>query len=111
MTNGTRTQTGVVRPYPRPGRWVEQAACRVVNPDVFYDRRPNFTAAARDICADCLVQAECLDYALACESLDPYGGHGIWGGLTGKERNRLRRQLNNDSTTQPQPQPQHLESA
>lgn len=89
---------GVVRPYPPRGRWVERAACRGADPAVFY---PTATGPAsktalapiRDICASCPVAAECLDYALACEDLDPYGGHGIWAGLTGKERNRLRQQL------------------
>lgn len=94
-----------IRAYPRRGRWVEQAACRCVDTNIFYDRRPNFAATARAICAECPVQFECLDYAIACESLDPYGAHGIWAGLDRRQRNALRKQLTN---TQPNPT---LESA
>lgn len=107
MSNGIRTETGVVRAYPAAGDWTRRAACRVVDTEVFYDGRSNFIATARGICADCPVQFECLDYALACESLDPYGGHGVWAGLTGRERNAIRRTQPDNGTTQPN----HLESA
>ena len=39
---------------------------------------------AKAVCARCLVQAECLDFALRVH--EP---HGIWGGLTEAERRRL----------------------
>jgi WhiB family redox-sensing transcriptional regulator len=40
---------------------------------------------AKDICANCPVQEDCLDWAM--EQQEPYG---IWGGLTARERDRLR---------------------
>lgn len=40
---------------------------------------------ARVVCANCPVQEECLDWAM--EQREPYG---IWGGLTPRERERLR---------------------
>jgi len=43
--------------------------------------------SAKDICRRCPVRNECLQYAL-----DRKESHGIWGGLTTKERNKLRKQ-------------------
>jgi WhiB family redox-sensing transcriptional regulator len=37
------------------------------------------------VCARCLVRAECLDYALADRELV-----GVWGGLSVRERARVR---------------------
>lgn len=89
------------RMWPDAGSWIRRALCRQVEPELFYanhnkgrgERDSNAVAAARAICSRCPVAAECLDYALACEDLDPYGGHGVWAGLTGQERNLLRRRL------------------
>jgi WhiB family transcriptional regulator, redox-sensing transcriptional regulator len=41
-------------------------------------------ARAKQICAQCAVQRDCLDFALRVR--EP---HGIWGGLTESERRRL----------------------
>jgi WhiB family transcriptional regulator, redox-sensing transcriptional regulator len=45
------------------------------------------TASAKNICNSCPVQLDCLSYAMYHE---PYG---IWGGLTEREREQLRRKL------------------
>ncbi len=43
-------------------------------------------AAAKEICFRCPVMQDCLDYAMT------YGeSFGIWGGMTTRERNKLRR--------------------
>lgn len=101
---GVRDNFGVIRPYPMPGSWIDRGACLSLDPDIFYPHHVGYARAARSICSRCPVAAECLDYALACEALDPYGGHGIWAGLSGKERNRLRdqiRQQQHPSTGEP----------
>lgn len=41
--------------------------------------------AAKKLCGICPARAACLEYALIANEQ-----HGIWGGLTAKERNRLR---------------------
>lgn len=41
-------------------------------------------ARAKEICRTCVVQKECLDYALSIR--EP---HGIWGGLNEAERRQL----------------------
>jgi WhiB family redox-sensing transcriptional regulator len=40
----------------------------------------------RELCATCPVRVECLEYALADESLT-----GLWGGTTDTERRMIRR--------------------
>jgi hypothetical protein len=74
-----------------PGRgWRARAACRGVDPELFFPAaergpvRAVQVAAAKAVCAGCPVRAECLDEALA---RIPYG---IAGGLTENERRRLR---------------------
>lgn len=68
--------------------WMAQAACRQHPPDTFYPLPTDIhtQAAAKRICATCPVQTYCLKYAL--EHDEP---HGIWGGLTPRERRNLQR--------------------
>ena len=69
--------------------WQVRAACRGPNTDVFYppstpERKKDQLkreSRAKAICARCEVRQECLDYALGIK--EP---HGIWGGLTERER-------------------------
>lgn len=69
--------------------WMGRAACRDVDPELFYataEHGPLLeeqTAAAKAVCAGCPVRAECLAWAL--ERLP----HGVAGGLTEHERRRL----------------------
>jgi WhiB family redox-sensing transcriptional regulator len=66
--------------------WYEQAACRGTNADCFFPEKGGSTRAAKRICQTCQVTAECLDYAL-----DNDERFGIWGGLSERERRRLKR--------------------
>jgi hypothetical protein len=72
--------------------WRERAACRAgLDPDLFFPAAESGAArdaqvrAAKAVCARCPVRSECLDEALV---RIPYG---IAGGLTERERQRLRR--------------------
>ena len=65
--------------------WREQAACRTVEPDVFFPERGESVAAAKRVCAGCPVRDECLEFAE--ETLQKFG---VWGGLSERQR-RLRR--------------------
>lgn len=63
-------------------KWQEQAACRdVEDPDIFFPERGGSSKAARALCADCPVRAECLEYALA-----NHEDFGIWGGTSPRDR-------------------------
>jgi WhiB family redox-sensing transcriptional regulator len=67
--------------------WRQRAACRGVDPDVFYPVSDEEAEAAKAICAQCTVREACLEYALANRERD-----GVWGGATERERRRLIRQ-------------------
>ena len=66
--------------------WYEKAACLDKDADCFFPEKGGSTRAAKRICQTCSVQAECLDYAL--ENDERFG---IWGGLSERERRRLKR--------------------
>jgi len=65
--------------------WMADAACRGVDPDLFYPTRHGSAHEAKEVCRGCPVRADCLQHALA------YGEkHGIWGGLSEKQRRKAR---------------------
>ena len=72
---------------PEERRWQEQANCLGVDPDLFFPERGASTKEAKAVCRGCEVRAECLEYAL-CHGEK----FGIWGGLSERERRRVRRQ-------------------
>ena len=66
-------------------RWRELAACRGAGLDLFFPERGESAEPARRVCAACPVRQPCLDYAITNRIT-----HGIWGGLTERERRALR---------------------
>ncbi len=66
--------------------WQERALCAQTDPEAFFPEKGGSTREAKKICAQCPVRAECLEYALANDER-----FGIWGGLSERERRRLRR--------------------
>lgn len=68
--------------------WFSEAACRGTDPDLFFPSRgENYeTKAAKQVCAECTVCAQCLEYALQAGIK-----HGIFGGTSERERRRMRR--------------------
>ena len=66
--------------------WQERALCAQTDPEAFFPEKGGSTREAKRICAGCEVRAECLEYALAQDER-----FGIWGGLSERERRRLRR--------------------
>ena len=67
--------------------WRQRAACRGVDPDVFYPPTDEEAEEAKSICRVCPVREACLEYALANRERD-----GVWGGATERERRRIVRQ-------------------
>ncbi|MGW5515207.1 WhiB family transcriptional regulator [Nocardia africana] len=74
-------------PAPRTDAWDWQlrAACRTHDVNAFHADDESDTAAAKQLCARCPVLARCRDHAIT--SHEP---HGIWGGLTPRERIEYR---------------------
>lgn len=70
-----------------PEGWQLFANCLGVDPDLFFPERGASTKEAKSVCQGCVVREDCLEYALA------HGEKfGIWGGLSERERRRIRRQ-------------------
>ena len=66
--------------------WQERSLCAETDPEAFFPEKGGSTREAKKICTGCEVKAECLEYALANDER-----FGIWGGLSERERRRLRR--------------------
>jgi len=67
--------------------WQDYASCRGGDTNLFFPERGASTRRAKAICDACEVKAECLDYAI--EMGERFG---IWGGLSERERRRVRRE-------------------
>jgi WhiB family redox-sensing transcriptional regulator len=67
--------------------WQDRAICAQTDPDAFFPEKGGSTREAKKVCRGCEVRAECLEYALERDER-----FGIWGGLSERERRRLRRE-------------------
>jgi len=67
--------------------WQEFANCLGVDPDLFFPERGASTREAKEVCRGCVVRNDCLEYAL--RNSEKFG---IWGGMSERERRRIRRQ-------------------
>ena len=71
---------------PDEKSWQDLANCLGVDPDLFFPERGASTREAKEVCRGCVVRQDCLEYALA------HGEKfGIWGGMSERERRRVRR--------------------
>lgn len=68
-----------------PDRWQDQAACAGHDPDIWFRGRGGSIEEAREICWGCPVRTDCLQYALDNREI-----FGVWGGLSEKQRRRIR---------------------
>lgn len=66
--------------------WQDDALCAETDLEAFFPEKGGSTRAAKGICGACDVTSECLAYALANDER-----FGIWGGLSERERRKLRR--------------------
>jgi WhiB family redox-sensing transcriptional regulator len=85
VTGGQPRHRTLAAPAPFAARWRELAACRGAELGLFFPERGESAEAARQVCASCPVRQPCLDYAITNRIT-----HGIWGGLTERERRALR---------------------
>jgi WhiB family redox-sensing transcriptional regulator len=65
--------------------WQDMANCLGVDPDLFFPERGASTREAKEVCKGCVVRDDCLEYALANGEK-----FGIWGGMSERERRRIR---------------------
>lgn len=66
--------------------WAADAKCLQADPETFFPEKGGSTREAKRICVECGVREQCLDYAL--ENDERFG---IWGGLSERERRKLKR--------------------
>jgi WhiB family redox-sensing transcriptional regulator len=67
--------------------WQERALCAQTDPEAFFPEKGGSTREAKKVCLGCDVRGECLEYALAHDER-----FGIWGGLSERERRRLKKE-------------------
>ena len=67
--------------------WQDYANCRGADADLFFPERGASTRKAKAICNACEVREECLSFAI--NNGEKFG---IWGGMSERERRRVRRQ-------------------
>ncbi len=83
----------VVLPLRRDGvgpapDWKDRALCAETDPEAFFPEKGGSTREAKKVCVSCEVRAECLDFALGNDER-----FGIWGGLSERERRRLKKRV------------------
>ena len=71
--------------------WRQQAICRDTDPDLFFPVGTTGQALvqierAREVCNQCPVKRDCLEFALETNQ-----DSGIWGGTSEEERRKLRK--------------------
>ncbi len=71
-----------------PLDWQERALCAQTDPEAFFPEKGGSTREAKKVCTGCEVRDECLEYALANDER-----FGIWGGLSERERRKLKRRV------------------
>ena len=81
------TDDRMVRGIELDENWQDGANCLGVDPDLFFPERGASTREAKEVCRGCIVREQCLEFAL--RNGEKFG---IWGGLSERERRRIRRQ-------------------
>jgi WhiB family redox-sensing transcriptional regulator len=68
--------------------WQDEALCAQTDPEAFFPEKGGSTREAKRVCGTCDVRSECLEYAL--ENDERFG---IWGGLSERERRKLKKRV------------------
>jgi WhiB family transcriptional regulator, redox-sensing transcriptional regulator len=66
--------------------WQTDSLCAQTDPEAFFPEKGGSTRDAKKICTSCEVRSQCLEYALQNDER-----FGIWGGLSERERRKLRK--------------------
>lgn len=79
--------TVILQPIGVPDEpWRYDAICAQIDPELWFPDKGGSTREAKKVCLGCPSRLECLQYAL-----DHDERFGIWGGLSERERRRLKR--------------------
>ncbi len=83
---GSHATTGVFYEPKGELAWQDGAPCSQTDPEVFFPEKGGTTREGKQVCLGCDVRDKCLSYAL-----DNDERFGIWGGLSERERRRLKK--------------------
>jgi len=86
--------TDVQQSDPNPKTWEDLAACFGLNTQDFFPTSSPGVDSAKQICNQCPVRQECLEFALVNRI-----AHGIWGGASERERQRILRKRRETRTS------------
>lgn len=78
--------------------WMSAAACAAsdVDPDMFFPEKHRKADAAREICLDCPVRAECYDWSQRSRTPE-----GVWGAESARARRKVRGQIARGEIAEP----------
>jgi len=75
-----------LEPVEELPNWQERGLCAQTDPEAFFPEKGGSPKDAKKVCLGCDVRGECLQYALANDER-----FGIWGGLSERERRKLKK--------------------
>ncbi|HRV75999.1 MAG TPA: WhiB family transcriptional regulator [Candidatus Saccharimonadales bacterium] len=81
------SKSKVLRDGIESNGWQDFANCLGTDPELFFPERGASTREAKEVCKGCAVREDCLGYAMSKGER-----FGIWGGLSERERRRIRSQ-------------------
>ena len=76
----------VIENDDNPLAWQTDALCAQTDPEAFFPEKGGSTREAKKVCLTCDVRTECLESALMNDER-----FGIWGGLSERERRKLKK--------------------
>ena len=71
---------------PEDAGWQERGLCAQTDPEAFFPEKGGSTREAKKVCLTWDVRQDCLEYALEHDER-----FGIWGGLSERERRKLKK--------------------
>src|SRR5215207_2668445 len=84
----TKAPEGLPSPLLENWEWQDRAACRDVNPELFFSaesergmRKHAREVLAKSLCGTCPVKRQCREHAVVVGEM-----YGVWGGTTEEER-------------------------
>jgi WhiB family redox-sensing transcriptional regulator len=85
--SAVRAELFLLEPDAEEFGWQDRALCAQTDPEAFFPEKGGSTREAKKVCLTCEVRTECLESALMNDER-----FGIWGGLSERERRKLKKQ-------------------
>jgi WhiB family transcriptional regulator, redox-sensing transcriptional regulator len=86
ITSRAVAESNTAEEVPSELEWQERALCAQTDPEAFFPEKGGSTREAKKVCLTCEVRGECLEYALQHDER-----FGIWGGMSERERRKLKK--------------------